>query len=67
MNQAPYNNTAYIVDDTDPSITYSTGWLRTTTSAEYNNTKTGANEAGMTATFVFNGTSDRASPCSSDC
>ncbi|GJE87524.1 hypothetical protein PsYK624_036070 [Phanerochaete sordida] len=56
MNQTPYNGTAYIVDDTDPSISYSSGWLRVTTDAEYNDTKTGANAAGMTATFVFNGT-----------
>lgn len=55
MPQAQFNSTAFIVDDTDPTIVYSSGWLRSTTSAEYNGTKTGANEAGMTATFVFNG------------
>ena len=52
---AQYNNTAIIVDDRDPSIVYSDGWLRVATTAEYDHTKTGAQEAGMTATFVFNG------------
>ncbi|EKM59919.1 uncharacterized protein PHACADRAFT_206139 [Phanerochaete carnosa HHB-10118-sp] len=56
MSQLPYNSTAYIVDDRDPNISYSQGWLQVTTSAEYNDTKTGADEAGMTAIYVFNGT-----------
>lgn len=50
-----FNSTSLIVDDRDPSITYSSGWLKVSTTAEYDGTKSGANEAGMTATFVFTG------------
>lgn len=52
-----YNSTAIIVDDHDSSIIFSPGWLKVTTGAEYNNTKSGAQQAGMTATFIFNGRS----------
>lgn len=52
---AHYNATALIVDDRDPSITYSPGWQQVATTAEYGLTKSGADEAGMTATFKFTG------------
>ena len=57
---AQYNSTALIVDDRNSSIVYSSGWLEVSTTAEYDQTKSGANNAGMTATFVFTGMSMRA-------
>jgi len=50
-----YNSTALIVDDNDPAITYSSGWVLAGTSAEYDDTRHGATAAGQTATFTFTG------------
>ena len=52
---ARYNATALIVDDRDPGITYSPGWTQVNSTAEYQLTKSGAANAGMTATFSFVG------------
>ncbi|OBZ65991.1 hypothetical protein A0H81_14034 [Grifola frondosa] len=51
-----FNNTALIVDDTDPRIAYSSGWELTASTGEYNFTKHGARSAGATAIFNFIGT-----------
>ncbi len=60
-----WNATALVVDDRDPSIVYSGSWMQVTSTAEYDDTKSGAASAGMTATFAFNGKSmqDYASSC----
>ena len=49
-----HNATAMIVDDQDPGVKYSPGWIKSdNTTAEYLFTKSGATEEGMTATFQF--------------
>ncbi|KIP10385.1 hypothetical protein PHLGIDRAFT_240263 [Phlebiopsis gigantea 11061_1 CR5-6] len=53
---AQYNSTALVVDDRNSSIVYTSGWLEVSTTAEYEQTRSGANKGGMTATFVFTGT-----------
>ena len=50
-----FNATALIVDDRDPSVVYSPGWQQQSTTAEFDDTKSGADEAGMTASFKFTG------------
>ncbi|KAI0737784.1 hypothetical protein C8Q80DRAFT_1125237 [Daedaleopsis nitida] len=44
------------VDDADPSIQYSAGWLPLTSGGIIDGTKHGAADAGLTATFTFTGT-----------
>ncbi|KIP10384.1 hypothetical protein PHLGIDRAFT_240261 [Phlebiopsis gigantea 11061_1 CR5-6] len=51
-----FNSTALIVDDRDINVKYSPGWQQQSTTAEFDDTKSGANEAGMTATLQFTGT-----------
>lgn len=50
-----FNATALIVDDRDPSVVYSPGWQQSDTTAEFDDTKSGADEVGMTASFKFTG------------
>lgn len=50
-----FNSTALIVDDRDPRVVYSSGWQQSDTTAEFDDTKSGADEAGMTASFTFIG------------
>lgn len=50
-----FNATALIVDDRDPSVVYSPGWQQLSTTTEFDDTKSGADAAGMTATFKFSG------------
>ena len=57
---AQFNNTALIVADRDSGIVYSSGWLQVSTDSEYDHTKSGADKAGMTATFIFTGMPTRA-------
>ncbi|KAJ6571146.1 hypothetical protein B0H19DRAFT_935612, partial [Mycena capillaripes] len=45
-----------IVDDTDPSITYSGGWNNAGAFIEFNGTTKWASVEGSTATFTFVGT-----------
>lgn len=55
MSTSKYNATSLVVDDRDSSITYSSGWLKVTSAAEYMQTRTGADTTGMTAIFSFRG------------
>ena len=50
-----FNATALIVDDRNVNVQYSPGWQQQSTTAEYDDTKSGADQAGMTATFQFTG------------
>jgi len=44
-----------IIDDSDPTVSYSSGWQNAGGSNEYNATTTWANQPGSTATVVFVG------------
>ncbi|KAJ8522186.1 hypothetical protein ONZ45_g1231 [Pleurotus djamor] len=48
---------AYIVDDTDPRVKYSSGWHRDGGPNEYNTSVHATSTAGASFTFKFNGTS----------
>ena len=49
-----------ILDDRDPAVVYSSGWVRAGSSNEYNGTTSSANEPGLTATLCFQGERRRA-------
>jgi len=44
-----------ILDDRDPAVVYSSGWLRAGSSNEFNATTSYANDPGLTASLVFQG------------
>jgi hypothetical protein len=47
-----------IIDDSDPIVSYSSGWQKSGGSNEYNGTTTWANQPGSTTTVVFVGMSN---------
>ena len=46
---------ALIVDDADPHILYSPGWMAFTTGGAVDGTKHGAASTGLNASFTFSG------------